>query len=202
MQIVDQFARIEASIERLTAHTCLQGTKVHFSDSDDKARLKFKVTTPNGSELLDCYQGILLCGLESWSDQSLDRRLYQSSGASVRNFLNEPEEAAPAPIEQADQFKKTDKRNSLSVLRGDPSAVCEDAALSRDKGCSVCQGIYDDINARSGRLRETAQRGKMVCRNYSAASRGEFTGLVKSHIELSSEIQRLWLMLTIHRDGH
>jgi hypothetical protein len=85
-----QFARIVRSVDRLTRGTPLEGTVVRLRRSMDSERLAFCVFSPTGPELVHVYRGILLRGLESWTDHSLDQRLYDSSNPAVRHLLNVP----------------------------------------------------------------------------------------------------------------
>jgi hypothetical protein len=91
----EQLGRIAASVTRLTFGTVFEELSVELPDSEQRERLSFSAATPHGAELFNCHKGILLQGLDSWTDGSLDLRLYDCCEPVVRHLLNEPQRVEP-----------------------------------------------------------------------------------------------------------
>jgi hypothetical protein len=87
----EQLGRIAASVKRLTLGTVFEATSVELIHSDRRERFNFSAATPHGVELFNCYKGILVQGLDSWTDESLDLRLYDCCEPVVRHLLNKPQ---------------------------------------------------------------------------------------------------------------
>jgi hypothetical protein len=187
-----QLGRIADSIQRLTTGTPLEGATVRPRRSRDRDRVAFRVASPTGSPLFGCYGGILLVGLESWTDESLDRRLYESSDPLVRRHLNKPEGAHPGICTQGDD------QDECAHLLPQISEHADD----RLKGCWICRAILVDINGWLIGLSNINQRGSAICGDRSGDSLKEFTYLLERHLQVQDELACLRAGLAIHRQSH
>jgi len=186
-----QLKRIVDSIQRLTTGTPLEGSTVRQRKSRSRGRIAFRVASPTGAALFGSYDGILLFGLESWTNESLDRRLYESSGPLVQCHLNEPRGTHPGVCTQDDEDECADL----------PPQIREPADV-RLKGCQICQAILADMNGRLIGLTDINLLSSAICGHRSSDSLKEFTHLLKRHLQVQDELADLRAALAIHRESH
>jgi hypothetical protein len=181
-----QLDRVVASIQRLTFGTPFEGTRVLRRNSTHKDRLRFDVITPKSDHLLDSYHGVLIPALEGWTDESLDRRLYESASTPVRHLLNKPGGEEPGPIDQPRELQDADVSSRY---------LSEYQVLA----CPECQEIFREIKMHLTCLRETAKMGSNLSRDLTFGGLGEFTDLLTQYLQLREEVEHLGARLAIHR---
>jgi hypothetical protein len=188
-----QLERIKISIERLTHATELEGSRVLQLPCRGKERLRFRVVSPRGDDLLDSYQGVLLSALENWTDDSLVQRLHHSCYPMVRRRLNKVGEAAPA-LTEASVLPEKD----WSAL---PASGWISAPPRPARECPVCQAITSDIRGHLNDLRKTNRVGSSLREDTSVDGLNRFLSQLKRHISLREELQRLLIRRAIHRQN-
>jgi hypothetical protein len=187
-----QLKRIVDSIQRLTTGTPLEEATVRRRRSQGRGRVAFRVNSPTGSPLFDCYGGIILVGLESWTDESLGRRLYEASDPLVQRHLNSPKGSRAGVCAQ---------RNAQDECAF-PAPQIKEQTNDRPQGCQICRTILADMNSRLIALSEIKQRGSATCGNRSDGSLKEFAYLLKRHLQVKDELARLRAGVAIHRQSH
>jgi hypothetical protein len=180
----EQLKRIAESVMRLTLGTILDGSSVEPVGSEQGDRLKFRVTLPRGGDLLNCHSGILIYGLESWTDQSLDERLYQSSEPAVRHFLNKPNGASVVVEEESDLASPLDGNDRKQGV------------------CIECRMTREEIKASLAELQQITQRGTSICRNCSDRDLEDYVNLLRRHLDLLEKIERTREQFALHRRTH
>lgn len=168
----------------------IAGTTIEHCSTPNEERLKFRAILPQGGELLDCYHGILICGLESWTDEMLDRRLYEASNRVLQPFLNKPPGVEPLSLEET----ATDPEEESAPVVSKP--------VRRVTACPECQEFYAEIAACLAILRQTVRMAEVVNRDLSRGGLAEFVRLLRWHIQLRENIQRCQAQLMFHMQTH
>jgi hypothetical protein len=194
-QVKVQFKRIVDSIQRLTTGTPLERATVWRRISRDRERVAFRVASSTGSPLFACYQGILLLELKSWTDESLDQRLYESFDPLVGRLLNDPKD--PKNVNPGVGAQKNDQDECVLL-----APQIGEQINDRPKGCQVCRTILADMRAGLIGLSNIKQRGSAISGERSGDSLREFTHLLSCHLQMQDELARLRAALKIHRQSH
>lgn len=193
-RVAEQFQRIVNSVTRLTQGTSLQGTVVRLNDPVDPERLALTVSAPTGRKPFKFYEGILLWALESWTDDELDRRLYQSSEPTLRHLLNPPEGVLPvrAPSVDIPPASEPSSPGGFKIRWSGWQAI----------GCSECRAFRQEIEFHQVRLRAASLESKRISARDSAEGLEKFVNTLVHFLELQARLDRVKTAFASHRKRH